>query len=83
MNDPDIQMLGNEYIADLRKNSSMLTRNQKSTGRTETQSFKVQKSKHIIDQIDMVLASHYGFDHEEIDFILNYDIKYRVSEIEM
>ena len=83
MNDPDIQMLGNEYIADLRKNSSMRTRNQKSTGRTETQSFKVQKSKHIIDQIDKVLASHYGFDYEEIDFILNYDIKYRVSEIEM
>lgn len=30
----------------------------------------------IIDQIDTVLAQHYGFTDEELDFIINYDIKY-------
>ena len=27
----------------------------------------------------MVLAGHYGFSAEELDFILNYDIKYRLG----
>ena len=79
MNDPEMQRLGAEYIADLRRNSAMLVRNQKKTGRTETQSFKVQKSKPTIDRIDRVLAPHYGFTDEELDFIINYDIKYRMG----
>jgi len=29
--------------------------------------------KPIIDQIDQVLAKHYGFTDEELDFIINYD----------
>ena len=33
----------------------------------------------IIDEIDRVLAEHYGFTDEELDFILNYDIKYRLG----
>ena len=38
-----------------------------------------RKSKHIIDEIDRVLAQHYGFTDEELDFIINYDIKYRMG----
>ena len=41
--------------------------------------FKIQKSKPIIDEIDGVLAQHYGFTDEELDFIINYDIKYRLG----
>ncbi len=36
-------------------------------------------SKPIIDEIDCVLARHYGFTEEELDFIINYDIKYRMG----
>ena len=36
-------------------------------------------SKPILDEIDTVLAGHYGFTAEELDFILNYDIKYRLG----
>jgi hypothetical protein len=25
-------------------------------------------------------AQHYGFTHEELDFIINYDIKYRMGK---
>ncbi len=39
-----------------------------------------KKSKSIIDEIDRVLASHYGFSDEELDFIINYDIKYRMGQ---
>ncbi len=73
-----IKELGDKYLKDLKHNSTMLVREQRQTGRTETQSFKIQKSKPIIDEIDRVLANHYGFTAEELDFIINYDIKYRM-----
>ena len=37
------------------------------------------KSKPILTEIDPVLAGHYGFTVEELDFILNYDLKYRLG----
>jgi hypothetical protein len=30
--------------------------------------------------LDRVLARHYGFTDEELDFIINYDIKYRMGQ---
>ncbi|MGV8091387.1 MAG: hypothetical protein AB2L24_05910 [Mangrovibacterium sp.] len=30
--------------------------------------------------IDTVLTQHYGFTEEELDFIINYDIKYRMGK---
>ncbi len=42
--------------------------------------FTAQQSKPIIDEIDRVLARHYGFTDEELDFIINYDIKYRMGD---
>jgi len=46
---------------------------------TEETNFDISKSKPIIDEIDCVLARHYGFTEEELDFIVNYDIKYRMD----
>ena len=42
--------------------------------------FFVYKSKSIIDNIDAILAKHYGFTDEEFNFIINYDIKYRMGQ---
>ncbi len=42
-------------------------------------SFILEYSKPIIDEIDRILAQHYGFTSEELDFIINYDIKYRMG----
>lgn len=39
--------------------------------------FDVRRAKPIIDEIDTLLACYYGFKDDELDFILNYDIKYR------
>lgn len=36
-------------------------------------------SKPILDEIDAVLAEHFGFTPDELDFIVNYDVKYRVG----
>jgi hypothetical protein len=77
--DPELRTLSDLYLKDLNRNSTTLVRAQRQTGRTETQSFKIQKSKSIIDRIDRVLAEHYGFTDEELDFIINYDIKYQMG----
>jgi len=50
------------------------------TGAIKYQEFYPRQSKSIIDQIDCLLAQHYGFTHEELDFIINYDIKYRMGK---
>ena len=33
-----------------------------------------------MDDIDKFLKKHYGFTEEELDFIINYDIKYRMGD---
>ncbi len=38
-----------------------------------------KKSKAIIDCIDAILANHYGFTLVELDYVINYDIKYRMD----
>ena len=37
-------------------------------------------SKPIIEKIDELLTKRYGFTEEELDFIINYDIKYRMGD---
>ncbi len=44
------------------------------------QKVKSTFSSPIIDKIDKVLAKHYGITEEELDFIINYDIKYRMGD---
>ncbi|MFP3869178.1 MAG: Eco57I restriction-modification methylase domain-containing protein, partial [Desulfobacteraceae bacterium] len=53
--------------------------NYKTSGRVEYDEFYPKLSKGIIDEVDNVLANYYGFTHEELDFIINYDIKYRMG----
>jgi hypothetical protein len=69
-----ITKLFKELMVDFNKNSTV-----KSRGVTQFQEFDWGASKPIIDEIDRVLAKHYGFTDEELDFIINYDIKYRMG----
>ena len=67
-------------MIDLTKNGINKLRVQKQTGDVNYIKFYPAKSKPIIDEIDKVLAQHYGFTDEELDFIINYDIKYRMGK---
>ena len=49
------------------------------TGRVEYDEFYMKKSKPLIDEIDAILARHYGFTDEELDYIVNYDVKFRTD----
>ena len=73
-----IEVLATRLMADMQRNSSRKSARYKATGRTTYQEFYPARSKPIIDEIDRVLAEHYGFTEEELDFIINYDIKYRM-----
>lgn len=68
-----------ELNESLDENSEIRTRDQKSTGLIHLQTFFVGKSKPCIDKIDAALADHYGLTAEELDFIQNFDIKYRLG----
>jgi hypothetical protein len=45
----------------------------------EFQEFRPSLSKPTIDKIDGLLARYYGFTDKELDFIINYDTKYRMG----
>ena len=79
MNEYDLQDLSDRLQQSLEVNSWFQTRYQRQTGEVRIQSFTPSLSKPIIDEIDSVLAKHYGFTNEELDFIINYDIKYRMG----
>ena len=53
--------------------------NYKTTGKVVYDEFYPRHSKLIIDKIDRVLGEYYGFCDEELDYIINYDIKYRMG----
>ena len=80
VNKAHLENLSTTLMQSLNANSEIKIRIFKKTGKAELQEFDVALSKTIIDQIDNVLASHYGFTDEELDFIINYDIKYRMGK---
>jgi len=66
-------------MKDLDKNSIMQQAKYQ-TGDVEFQQFFPQNSKEIIDEIDLALSEHCGFNERELEFILNYDTKYRMGK---
>jgi hypothetical protein len=76
-----LMLLGERLMAELSANS--VERHMKFSHDTLTVQCIIPKlSKAIIDEIDKALAEHYGFADEELDFIINYDVKYRMGQDE-
>lgn len=74
-----LKNLGIQYVQSLEDNS--ITKQVKTNHGIVTQKqYYARKSKTIIIEIDKALAKHYGFTEEELDFIINYDIKYRMGD---
>ncbi len=72
--------LSDKLEKELLLNSTTYTINSRTRGSNETITYNKSASKHLMDEIDSVLASYYGFSDKELDFIVNYDIKYRMSK---
>ncbi|MFC1856870.1 Eco57I restriction-modification methylase domain-containing protein [Thermodesulfobacteriota bacterium] len=73
------QKLCKQLMNDYQKHSKQRVYFYKTTGKVVYDEFYPKLSKPIIDEIDTVLAEHYGFTDMELDFIINYDIKYRLG----
>ncbi len=58
----------------------MISASYQKTGEVEYEQFRPRFAKTVIDQIDRVLAKHYKFSDDELDFLVNYDIKYRMGD---
>lgn len=79
----DIQLTktGEELSNHYEKNRYKKDTYYKTTGRNVVYyEYYPKLSKSLIDKVDTILARHYGFTNEELDFIINYDIKYRMGD---
>ena len=66
--------ISHELMRDIEANSKL-----KKQGNLTIQQTFPRLSKGIIDKLDVVLAEHYEFSDEELDFIINWDIKYQTG----
>ena len=64
----------------LRSNAIYYQITSRTRGENKTVTYQKSLSKVVMNEIDKVLAKHYGFTEEELDFIINYDIKYRMGD---
>jgi Eco57I restriction-modification methylase len=74
-----LSTLTDSLMCDFKRHSRMLEMRYESLGKMTIQCIYPRYSKSIIDGIDRVLAQHYCFTGQELDFIINYDIKYRMG----
>jgi hypothetical protein len=80
LGDAVLNKLGKELLEDLIHNAVSRTRRRKGGSTREEINFRVGLSKELIDQIDIKLAQHYGLTPIQLDYIINYDIKYRMGQ---
>jgi Eco57I restriction-modification methylase len=75
-----LSVICRQLMDDYQRHAERTITHRKATGTiTMYDEFYPRRSKPIIDKIDRILARHYGFTDEELDFIVNYDIKYRMG----
>ena len=78
-----LEKLYKEYLLDIESNVNYRNvTNGSSYNISEFKEYKIQKSKHIIDQIDDLICPLYGLTQEETNFIKNYEIEFRLSDNE-
>lgn len=79
--DVDLVTNGTALFADYESNKFTKNTYYKSTGRNVIyDEYYPKRSKKLIDEIDKCIAKYYNFTEEELDFIINYDIKYRMGD---
>jgi hypothetical protein len=75
-----LSILCNLLMEDYKKNAYRKLCQYAKTGRVIYDEFYPKKSKPIIDKIDKLLANHYKLSAEEMDYIINFDYRFRVGD---
>jgi len=76
---PEFSRLAKEITTLLDANSVVTSGNYAVGGSVNYESFKPKLAKEVFDKVDRVLAREYRLTSQELDFIINYDIKYRMG----
>ena len=71
--------LTRDLMTDIRLHVKLQPMTYRKLGTLKIESTFPRKSKGIIDDLDSALADGFGFTEEELDFIVNYDVKYRMG----
>jgi hypothetical protein len=69
-----------ELVTSLTRHAARKTIRTKQGHTIEYDEMKAMLSKDAIDKIDIALGKCYGLTDDELDFIINYDIKYRMGQ---
>jgi hypothetical protein len=75
----DWSALSRELTESIKEHSKRKIISTKQGHQIEYDEMKAVHSKPVIDRIDHALAQTYGFSEEEVDFLIHYDIKYRMG----
>jgi hypothetical protein len=75
----ELDALCSRLMDDYREHAVRKECRYKTTGLVIYDEYYPRYSKDIIDEIDKTLGRHLGLTDEELDFIINYDVKYRLS----
>ncbi len=75
-----IEELYEKYLCDIEEKANV----RQTTGESKYlvdsfKEYKIVRSKYIIDEIDDYIGPLYGLTHEEIDFIKNYELEFRMA----
>ena len=80
LNDTSVAVKGKSLFADYEANKYKKDTFYQTTGRNVVYyEYYPKLSKRLIDIIDEAIAQHYGFTQEEVDYIANFDIKFRMG----
>jgi len=75
----ELEVVYNVFLIDIEKNSNV-RQTTKYANIDSFKEYKIGKSKHIIDKIDDIIAPLYGLTDDELYFIKNYEIQFRISD---
>lgn len=67
------------YLNDIERNA-IIRKTEKYANIESFKEYKIGKSKYLIDQIDELIAPLYGLNKEELDFVKNYEIQFRLQD---
>lgn len=75
----DIEEIYAKYLIDIEKNAT-IRQTKKYANIDSFIEYKIGKSKYLIDEIDNLIAPLYGLNNEELNFIKNYEIQFRLTD---
>lgn len=78
-----IEKLYDEYLSDIERNVSIRTSSSNSHYNVaQFKNYKLGRSKPLIDKLDDLIGKFYGLTDEEINFIKNFELEFRMSGLD-